>query len=289
LPVSGGNTRLTGAVFYFGEIYEGATIMLDLVQETGKAFISNGIQLILGTLLSIPSFFIKIKPQSQSAVKTVLLILISVLFGMIFPLGPYGLIPLAAALFSGGVQAFIILPFVLSNSIFNLLFAFNDPWFVWGTGIRRVIFAFGTAMVAGLLIYFTRLNDESLVSNRLNQSSIAYREDFPGAMKSLMRNLATVGIFMTAGVIADTFFNKYAIWKIFEIFYMNPQTAQIPQFFSSYDVDKPFFTLLTVIFKLFTNLTAMSAMVYLLKRKGFMLFIGYYGSLASVFALLFFL
>jgi hypothetical protein len=160
---------------------------------------------------------------------------------------------------------------------------------VWNTGIRRILFAFGTAALAGFMLYLSKLHDNDLISKKLNKSIIAYGEVFPSAAKSLMRNLLSVGIFMTVGVILDTFFNKFALWKIFELFYMNPQTAQIPQFFSSYDVDKPFFTLLLVIFKLFTNLTALSAMVYLLKRRGIVLFIGFYGLLALLLALFFFL
>lgn len=263
--------------------------MLELVREAGKASLSNGIQLVLGILLSFPFFFIKLRSQNKSALKAILLILAAVLLGMILPLGPYGLIPLVTALYAGGAQAFFILPLVVSNSIFNLMFTFNDPWFVWGTGIWRILFAFGTAIAAGLLIYFLKLNDKDLVSKRVNQDSIVYGETFPGALKSLMKNIIRVGIYMIAGVIADTFFNKFALWKIFELFYMNPQTAQIPQFFSSYDVDKPFFILLLVIFKLFTNLTTMSAMAYLLKRRGFLLFIGYYGSLALLLAAFVFL
>lgn len=261
--------------------------MFEWVQEAGKAFLSNGVQLILGTLLAVPLGFIKTRLQNISAIKAVLLVITAALIGMLIPMGPFGLLPLAIVLYAAGVQAFLIVPFLLSNSIFNLLVVFNDPWFVWSTGIRRILFAFISAVLAGVLIHLSEISDTKLISKRVTED---IRSDaFPEMVKSLGKKILMLFLFMTAGVILDAFFNKFALWKIFELFYMNPQTARIPQFFSSYDVDRPFFMLLLVIFKLFTNLTAMTAMVFTFKRKGIVLFIVYYGLLALLFALFVFI
>ena len=97
--------------------------MFDVITEIGVSVVSNVVQLIIGCLLSIPLYYLAVKKLNNIkpgfASDTVLIFAFSLL-GALLPLGPFGVLPVFAALLAAGLKPYNTLPFLISNTVLQL-------------------------------------------------------------------------------------------------------------------------------------------------------------------------
>ena len=249
--------------------------------------VSNIIQLIVGCLLSFAVFTIVHGKISVSKNTLKLNILIAALFslcGILLPLGIYGVIPLIVVLLAVGFRCSAALSLLVSNVMFNMLVPFNDPSFIWKTGIRQVVFAFIAGFVAGLVALIVINADSKVFRQRYMPKFNGDQSKRKMVFHFIDDNFKKLGLFLIAGVIADTVFQRYVLSYIVNTFYTNSITASIPAFFARQDVSNPFFLLTFTIAYMLMNIVNLSALSAILKFRGLAVYFGYYMLWAAILA-----
>jgi len=262
--------------------------MFDVLLITSTGVLNNIIQIIVGCLLSLLLYYAsgnKIKGADISHFQNILIILLASLSGMLLPLTAYGLIPVLGVMFKLGCKPGSVIPLLVSNALFNTQIPFTDPSFIWRTGINRVIFAFVAGVCAGMIINKLNLGETTLLKSKELTSLWEKPQNISGMASLFMRSINTFGIYLVIGVTLDTILHEYVLDTVIDFVFTNPYTMAIPTFFSTYDVVNPFFLLTMKIVYMFLNLTRMSALLAVLKLKGFAAYTGYYSILAILLAI----
>ncbi len=252
--------------------------MLETTVKIGEIIFCQMIQIAAGCILAVPFYYFIHKRKSTGAgpVRAGWLIILASAAGMLLPLDIFGLIPLAAVLYSAGTRIYVLLPLFFSNALFNMLVPFNDPSFIWKTGVRRVLLAFAAGVLAGVVL--KALKPEN--GGRLINVNIPVLEEKPEGFISGIRlfreTLNGAAIYLIVGVSLNELFHRYILFSIMGVLFTNPSTSFIPALFSRYDVVNPFFLLATDILNMFMDLAEMAALLAILRPKGFAAFAGYY-------------
>lgn len=253
--------------------------MGDLIVTAGSAMLSNVFQMVLGCIMAISIYYFAARKGKKAGDHSYPEIVWMILFsfcGMLLPMGTYGVIPIVAALLAVGFRFYLVLPLVFSNTLFNMLVPYSDPSFVWVTGFRRIILALLAGIMAGIILKALRVKGENLIRER-NLPLLGERPvNLAGAAYIFRESINIMGIYLVLGVIIDTLFHKIVLWKILDLFYLNSYTLAIPRFFAGFDVVNPTFLLTFNIAYMLMDLTKMSALVALMKPKGFTIYVGYY-------------
>ncbi len=260
--------------------------MTNAVIDIGAALLSNTIQILAGCVLSIPMYYYALcrkgNPETRCLSDTAVIGLSAVL-GLIIPFGLYGAIPIFVALYTAGYRIAIIFPFLISNSIFNMLIPYTEASFIWKTGINRVVLAFIAAILAGLTLKRARIKFENImrrknmpVMNAINLSEFA---------KYVSKHIGTAAIYLLLGAILNVAFRRHIMVGMISFLYTNPHTVFMPLFFSTRDVTNPLFTLTMIIIGIMMNIINFSALLSIFKYKAVAAYYLYLASLALLLAL----
>jgi uncharacterized membrane protein YraQ (UPF0718 family) len=248
----------------------------------------NLIQLVAGCLLAVVVFSVfrdKAKVSGDTLKFRILVVVLCSLCGLILPLGIYGILPVAAAIFAAGFKSYAAGALLVSNVVFNMLVPYTDPGFIWRTGLKQVVFAFIAGFTAGILL--TLLKDTEGKIFRLKNMPVLpdnlsrFRKVFVLADDSIKK----LGLFLVAGVVADTLFRRFILGTVVDAFYASPVTRAIPNFFGGQDVSNPFFLLTFTIIYMLMNLVIFSALTSILKFRGLILYFGYFLAWAVILAI----
>lgn len=257
--------------------------MFDLFAEIGASVVSNIAQLIIGCLLSIPLYYLaaeKMKNIKSGFISDTALIVAFSLLGALLPLGPYGVIPIFAALLAAGLKPFIALPLLIANTCFNMLIPYNDVSFTWRTGIERVIFALFAAILAGMAFRIFVGRGKGL----LRLDNITALGEINGNLKGsfgiIARNISLAGPYLIVGVIVDTVFHKYIWWDFLNFITHNSYTDFIPGFFSRFNVTNPLFLLALTIALILLDLVRTFAYALIFRLKGLSVYYIYFAAWA---------
>lgn len=265
--------------------------MINITLNIATTVLSNIVQLIIGCLISIPVYLIclnlknKVNGDRATSSTDYLLMAIFSLCGIALPLGIYGVIPIFLALIAAGFRFYTVLPLIISNLLFNMLVPFNDPGFIWRTGVRRIILAFIAGLVAGLLMKSFKITRQKVLRENNSNFPVEYTQNPKSVLHIIDKSIKKTGFFIIAGVIADTFLHRYALGYMINAIYTNPLTSVVPGFFSRYDVTNPYFLLTFLIAYTLMDLVKMSALLFLLKPKYLAMYIIYFFIMAVILAI----
>lgn len=255
--------------------------MLDLVAEIGVSIASNVAQLIIGCLLSIPTYYLAVNRlkniKTGFAGDTAFIIAFSLL-GALLPLGPYGIIPIFAAVIAAGLKPFMVLPLLIANTVFNMLIPYNDVSFAWKTGVKRVIFALLAAVLAGMLIRMLKVKGESLLRP---DSATLFGETAGGLRKvfdMVARSINMAGPYLIVGVIVDVIFHKFLWWDFLSFITQSSYTSFLPEFFAQYNVANPFFLLAMTIGFILLDFVRSSSFALIFRFKGLIAYYIYFAA-----------
>lgn len=256
-------------------------IVFELLSEIGVSIASNVAQLIIGCLLSIPAYHLaagKLKNIKSGFAGDISLIALFSLVGVVLPLGPYGVLPIFAALAATGLKPFMILPLLMANAVFNMLIPYNDVSFAWKTGMKRVVFALLAAILAGILLRRLKDRGESLLRSD-NITTLGESEgDLSKVFGKLSTTVSTAGPYLIAGVIVDVVFHKYIWWDILNFITHNSYTSFVPGFFARYNVANPFFLLAMTIAFILLDFVRTSSFTVVFRLKGLVLYYIYFAA-----------
>lgn len=208
------------------------------------------------------------------------------LSGLLLPVDSYFLIPLIIALIIIGLKAHMVLPMIVSNSLFNMLVPYTDPGFTFKTGIGRVVLALIAGILAGLLIKKFKTGRSSLLRESLLNKLSLKPSDKVGIAKQIINSLNIIMPYLLLGTIAHTLFSTYLFPKIMNWIFSGPIGTAIPLVFKGYDITTPIFLLAMTILGILMNLKNLSALVLLFRLKGIIGYYAYFSTLIMVLALL---
>ena len=255
--------------------------MFDLIAEIGVSVVSNVAHLIIGCILSIPIYYLaakKLKNIKSSFASDIALVVVFSLLGALLPLGPYGALPAFAALLAAGLKPYMVLPLLISNTVFNMLIPYNDVSFAWKTGMKRVVFALLAAILAGMVLRMVKDKGEGL----LRSANITAPGENSGDLKKvfgmLARNISLAGPYLIVGVIVDVAFHKFIWWDILYFITHNSYTSVIPGFFARYNVVNPFFLLAMTIVFILLDFVRTSSYMMIFRFKGLVVYYIYFAA-----------
>jgi hypothetical protein len=185
-------------------------------------------------------------------------------------------IPVIAALLAIGFQPFVSLPLLFSNSVFNMLVSWTDPSFTWKTGFLRVAFAMGCGIILGLFLKVCNFKTNKLIHNGSLPVFHGKPPQLSGLWSVFREAIMKMAILLVCGVVIDNLFHKYLFWNMLNQVYTNPSTSFIPRIFSGLDVVNPFFLITLSIFGVLLDLTRLSGLLVLFKKKGIILYFSYF-------------
>lgn len=258
--------------------------MDELVIKVGIALVQNMVQLVVGTLIAALIYTLlhkKVQHFKSSIGRDMILILVASLLGALLPLETYGVLPIFFVFLQMGIRPYIILPLLLSNTLFNMLIPFNDPTFVWRIGYDRLVLAIVLAALVGLIIKVMTSKKEIFMLNKLGvelKNPIHTKTVF----NRIHNNISTVGMYMIVGVILNTLFNEYVINNVTEAVFSHSNTAVITRFLGMYNIVHPLFLLGVSIIYALMNFTTLSGLLVVIKPKSTLMYYLYCGICALI-------
>lgn len=253
--------------------------MNGILLDIGTALLSNGWQIVAGSIIAIPLYFLpKIQWEGKGLLNKTVIIILAAVGGMILPLNIYGMIPVALSLLARGLGFSLVLPMLMSNLIFNMLVPFTDPVFVWRTGIPRVIFALLTGIITGVLLTFINIL-QSDVNSWFHGKGIRVLSGESFNIKNIISNsgwnILILAVFLLCGALTNSVFHRIVWVKFMQIMVTNPQTAFLPRLFASLNVTNPIFLLDITIVATLMDFTKLSALFAIMKSRSLFFYIIY--------------
>lgn len=253
--------------------------MLELVSKAGFDLLSDLLQIIAASVFSSVIFFYagqRTGGYKTGAVKDLLVIAAITLAGIVMPLNTFGLLPFAFMLTGLGFRIYLVLPMLVSNMVFNMLVPFNDPSFLWRNGAGHIILAFAMGMAAGILLKKIIKNPDTLLREGNGGFTAGGALSFKSILEHINRNINRTGAFLLCGVLANTIFVKLIKYSLISEIFSSQYTAQIFSGSAGLNIVHPVFLLAMDLTETLMDLAALSAVLTVLKLKGFALYVGYF-------------
>lgn len=262
--------------------------MIGLINEISTGVIFNIVSMLVGCILAYPLYFFlkKINIENRNILlKNIAAIVFAAVIGAVLPLGTYGIIPLVIAAYVASTRMYLILPFFISNYMFNMTMPFVEDSFTWKTGQNRMILAIISAIIAGIiLIAFKDKVDEIFFKAKLKKY-FNKGQGIKGVLSFFKTCLEASAIFLVVGVIADCYFKRYMMYDVLKSINASAFGASAFRYMNGFNVMSPLFVLAMSIVNLLMNITKLSALAFAFKIRGLILYLIYIclicGALAS--------
>lgn len=173
------------------------------------------IGVVLGSFVSI---FVKDKALSyalakiQTNNKTLPIIILSSIVGIISPLCMYGTIPIASSFKQKGVKEHFIASFMLSSILLNPQLIVYSLALGKAVFFIRIISCFICGMLSGILIYiFYSKRNKAFFNFSLfeNDNTIKREATLIEFGKSIVRNIEHTGLYFLFGILLSALFQRY--------------------------------------------------------------------------------
>lgn len=186
------------------------------------------------------------------------------LAGALIPLGAFGAIPVAAAALLSGLELPFVLPFLVSNLLFNLSLPLTQDTFAWNGSLLRML----TAAAAGMLCCAALVRSGGFAARlpragayRLLVDEQAGERNYP---RVLRRYFEAAGLWIFAAAAANAAFSLYiGDWLYMRILGTGPGMA-VAEALSGLNILNPYF--LPTLERLI-DFSALAAMLLFLKTR----------------------
>lgn len=265
----------------------GRGAMFSLISEVGWTVFWNVIQIAVGCILAVVIYMISIRKYrlfKRIESFNILVIVASSLFGLLLPLGTYGVIPIALMLLTVGVSYINVLPLVFSNAMFNMLVSFVDPSFSWKSGLGRIILAFSAGIISGIIFEVLKNKNDNTIRLKAISFAECKMSVFLRIVRSFSENINKLGLYLVVGAIINAVFHMYLAERVISFIFINSFSHSL-SLILKYDIANPFFQ---YTYNLFVNFTALAAFVGFLRVKAIFTYIAAYSVLSVLFSLLVF-
>lgn len=238
--------------------------MSGLIVEISNNIIFHGLQFIIGFIFA---FFLNYLPYQEKRADYLKVICFSFI-GMLLPLGIYGIIPIIGVLSVKGFRRFLMVPIIISNTIFNTLIPFTDPGFTWKTGVPRLLMAFVTAVIAGITLkkFQNRFMSEDYFRINLLNKLFAKPDSFRFGIKNFFKSLMVIIIVLIPGIIINLLFKQYGMNQIMYLMYI-PQFRFLSEIFVFISIKPAFLLSFHILGQLLDGLRIFG-LIFLFRFKG---------------------
>jgi uncharacterized membrane protein YraQ (UPF0718 family) len=258
--------------------------MLEILTKTGFTVLANLIQIIISSIFSMIIYYFirqKVKNFKAAYVNDILIIIVASFLGILLPLSTFGVLPILFVLLKLEFRMYSVLPIIFSNIIFNMLIPFNDPSFIWKIGIKRVILAFVIGIFAGIILKSLK-NSDKITKVNIISDMFDKHLSIKSIINTIHKSITITGVYMIFGVFINTIINDYILYSLTSKVFSSQYTAFLPRFFGKYNVVHPGFLLAICIIYSLLNFTNLSAVLVILKPKGFIIYVSYFAVWAII-------
>jgi uncharacterized membrane protein YraQ (UPF0718 family) len=197
------------------------------------------------------------------------------LFGVLLPLNTFGILPIVFVLLHARFKAYMVLPIIFSNTIFNMLISFTSPDFVWHTGIRRMLIAFVAGIIAGVILRVIFFKKHVFKINEI-PADFSKPLNIRSMFENVNQNIKLMGFFIIGGVLLNTIFDKYIINNLTSMVFANQYTSNIFHFFEGHNLVNPLYISAINIVYSILDFRTLAAVLVILKPKSFVLYLCYF-------------
>lgn len=258
-----------------------------LINDISTSAILNILYIILGGLISFPLFrFLNGRCKKTESFKgaDILIMFAGSVVGVVIPLGTYGIIPIVAAFYFAEFKSYKILPFIVSNYIFNMTIPFTEANFTWKTVPMRIIVACLAGAFAGIIAkMFSKKSEGKIFHERLFKLSVK-GDGFKGLLSYLKACIETTVIFVLVGVVLNSIFHRFIMYDTLKVVYSSALGSITLKYMNGFNVMNPFFMMALTIVTILMDITKLSALSFMLRIKGIAAYLLYFLALATILA-----
>jgi uncharacterized membrane protein YraQ (UPF0718 family) len=261
--------------------------VIALINDISTSVILNILCIILGGIISFPFFRYfngRFKKTEYSIGADILIIFAISTVGLVIPLGTYGIIPIVAYAYSAKCKSYKILPFIVSNYIFNMTIPFTEANFTWKTAPARIIVACLAGVFAGIIAkMFSKKTEGKFFHERLFEIS-PKEEGLKGLLSFLKACIETTVFFVLFGVVLNSIFHRFIMYDTLKAVYSSPLGSTALKYMNGFNVMNPFFMMALTIANILMDITKLSALSFMLKIRGIAAYILYFLALITILA-----
>jgi len=263
-------------------VLKGGYHMVEILRAAGDLTISAGIQFLVGILLALP--FYKLLAAHPGIVKVHYILVGPALavLGILLPLGPFGILPLAIALLCAGAGIEAIVPLFVSNMTFNTLMPFTEISFDGNLVWLRILAALLTGMLSFFIFRALFAHREMPVRKGVIEKFRPFFER-GGLFELFSVMINEIGLFLIAGIVLSALRSYYFPDAMGALFSSGGGVALRDFLLTRNASTNPFFITSATVFNTVTGLMAPAAFLCLLKLRGVLLFYAATGLICAVF------
>lgn len=246
-------------------------VLLDLIQlALGCLFIAAA------NMIRAKGFAIRATSLSQKRV----VIVATSFIGVLLPLSAFGAIPVAAAFWIIGLDLPLIIPFIISNFLFNFSLPLSQVLtqnvFIWSSIPVKILVALLAGAIAGLIVLHKAEQSERLL--RASSYGVLFEDQVKekNYLRILRRYFETAGLFIFAAAVLNTAFSLFADYWLYDKFLGTGFGMSLEDTLSTLNVFNPYFDTAQFILQRLIDFSALGALLLLFKTKSTVKFYGFF-------------
>lgn len=257
--------------------------MLPFISLTFQNLLLNILQLAVGCIFPLCAYLLKkrgISIVGLGHLQKSLVVIATSFAGMLLPLGPFGAVPVVAALCMTGLELPLALPLVVSSFIFNMSMPLTETVFVWNGNIARIAAAFAAGVLAGLLLSLRKKDVQDIIRKS------TYRQFFSGQQGTanyfivLKNYIEAAGLYIIAGAILRAAFSADVSYWLQNQFLTSDVGLATMTSLSRLNVFNPVFGASVLVLGRLIDFSALAGAAFLLRPKSIVMLYLYYVLLA---------
>lgn len=209
-------------------------------------------------------------------------ILLSSLFGILLPFGPYGTLPVIIGLYMSGASLAAILPLLISNFIFNMSVPLTEMNFVWEVNVLRIVAAYAAGAVAGMVLTNSRTDTDKILRENVWERFVKELRNLSGFLRMFGSYMSSTGLLIVSGAVLNTLFYRYIFYFLLNQIYSSSFGSNAINAFMGVDVANAMFVAAGQVINRLMDFTALLAVAFLLRLKSMLCLYAYYSIIAGI-------
>lgn len=244
--------------------------MIEIINAAFKSMLLDFIGLAAGCLiLFAANLRLKKKPALRPAgrIENAFAIAACSLIGIALPFGPFGAVPVMAALWLSGFELPLVLPLLVSNFIFNLSMPLADAVFVWNGNLPRIAAAFAAGALAGALLSVRGVNERETFRGSAYLNLFTAQRGKTNYFKILGSYAETAGLFIVAGAVLKASLSAELIYRLQNLFFASYVGSSAIGLIAKLNVFSPLFGSSLQILERLVDFSSLACLVMLFRVK----------------------
>lgn len=257
--------------------------MANIAVQAFRNMLMDALQLAAGCALLLAAGILArrgVKPQVSGRKGTLLTICACSAAGMLLPVGSFGILPAAAALWLMGLELPFAAALIVSNFLFSLYMPITYAVFLWSDNVVRIALAFLSGILAGLVCSHSGRTARDAFRKGAFDKLFEGQRGKTNYLLILKDYVESAGLFIVAAAVLRAALSAGALYAMQGKFLTSGFGFTVSAALSRLNVFSPFFgTTMDVLGRL-VDFSAIAALLLLLRFKTFCKLYLYYFAVA---------